>query len=150
MNNPPSSSDAKSQEESPPKAVIENPLGELSTLRRYFLLVLFCLAQFMDAFNSCALFAAIPTLTVDLGFEPSEVTWIVSATQLTFASFLLIVSFSNPLPAHPRECELFFRADASVTSTIPVRGCRFFSIFIRSNFCLQNLYSCLASRLWDA
>ena len=67
--------------------------GQPSPLRRYFLLVLFCLAQFMDAYNGSALFTAIPTLVAELGFTAGESPWIISAYQLTFASFLLIVSF---------------------------------------------------------
>ena len=78
---------------SPPQTLSDGAdRQQISSLRRYFLLVLFCLAQFMDAFNSSALFAAIPTLTQDFHFATGESTWIVSAYQLTFASFLLIVS----------------------------------------------------------
>ncbi|KAF7796427.1 hypothetical protein EIP86_007604 [Pleurotus ostreatoroseus] len=47
-------------------------------------------AQFLDAFNNSALFSAIPSLIRDLGFTEGESTWLISAFQLTFASFLLI------------------------------------------------------------
>ncbi|GJE93571.1 MFS general substrate transporter [Phanerochaete sordida] len=57
---------------------------------RYLLLILFCLADFLDAFNSSSLYPAIPTLVVSLDMTQSESTWLVSAFQLTFASFLLI------------------------------------------------------------
>ena len=71
---------------------------QYSVARRYFLLLVFCLAQFLDAFNNSALFSAIPSLVRDLGFTESESTWIISAFQLTFASFLLIVSpFLSPV-----------------------------------------------------
>ncbi|KIP05049.1 hypothetical protein PHLGIDRAFT_108699 [Phlebiopsis gigantea 11061_1 CR5-6] len=61
-----------------------------SAFRRYLLLVTFCLAQFLDAFNNSALFSAIPSLVADLNMTESDATWIISAFQLTFASFLLI------------------------------------------------------------
>lgn len=80
----------------------------LSTFRRYVLLLIFCLAQFLDAFNNSALFPAIPTLVDALGMTSSEQVWIISAFQLTFASFLLIVSSAffgrcanHPLTMHP-------------------------------------------------
>lgn len=66
-----------------------------SLARRYVLLIIFCLAQFLDAFNNSALFSAIPSLVEDLGMTQGEATWIISAFQLTFASFLLIVGTSS-------------------------------------------------------
>ncbi len=63
-----------------------------SPTRRYLLLIFFCLAQFLDIFNLSALFSAIPTIAGDLDMTGSESVWTVSALQLTFASFLLVVS----------------------------------------------------------
>lgn len=63
-----------------------------STARRYSLLLIFCLAQFLDSFNNSFMFCAIPTMIVDLHIAEGESTWILSAFQLTFAAFLLIVS----------------------------------------------------------
>lgn len=86
----------------PPKAANDLSLSPAQTLvdgrvpqryslaRRYFLLIIFCLAQFLDAFNNSSLFSAIPSLVIDLNMTESEATWIISAFQLTFASFLLI------------------------------------------------------------
>ncbi|KAF9242847.1 major facilitator superfamily domain-containing protein [Melanogaster broomeanus] len=51
---------------------------------------MFCLAQFLDAFNNSALFSAIPVLEESMGITGSESVWVISAFQLTFASFLLI------------------------------------------------------------
>lgn len=65
---------------------------KLSPVRKYVLLIIFCLASFLDSFNNCSLFTAIPALVVSLGITESESTWVISAFQLTFASFLLIVS----------------------------------------------------------
>lgn len=66
------------------------PEQTLSNARRYLLLLLFCLAQFLDAFNNSALFSALPELKETLGMNEGEATWLISAFQLTFASFLLI------------------------------------------------------------
>ncbi|KAI0073355.1 MFS general substrate transporter [Panus rudis PR-1116 ss-1] len=83
----------------PQKSTVLSPAATLvdgrvpprySVFRRYVLLFIFCLAQFLDAFNNSALFSAIPSLVNDLQMTESEATWIISAFQLTFASFLLI------------------------------------------------------------
>jgi hypothetical protein len=72
-----------------------NPnLSQVSTIRKILLLSMFTLAEFLDAFNNAALFPAIPILTSQLDFSTSEVVWIISAYQLTFAAFLLVVSFA--------------------------------------------------------
>lgn len=62
----------------------------LSVTRKLVLLFMFCLAQFLDAFNITALFTAIPALEVSMNMTASQSTWMFSASQLTFSSFLLI------------------------------------------------------------
>ncbi|KAG1895776.1 major facilitator superfamily domain-containing protein [Suillus fuscotomentosus] len=74
-----------------PLSSAETPVHhELSLARKLVLLFMFCLAQFLDAFSNSALFSAIPVLEVSMGMTESQSTWIMSAFQLTFASFLLI------------------------------------------------------------
>ncbi|KAF9220761.1 MFS general substrate transporter [Gyrodon lividus] len=51
---------------------------------------MFCLAQFLDAFNNSALFSAIPALEASMGITESQSVWIISAFRLTFAFSLLI------------------------------------------------------------
>lgn len=75
-----------------------------SPARQLVLLLLFCLAQFIDLFNNAALFSAIPRLIIDLHMSTAESTWLISAFQLTFASFLLIVSAARV----PKGYELTF------------------------------------------
>ncbi|EIN04578.1 MFS general substrate transporter [Punctularia strigosozonata HHB-11173 SS5] len=76
---------------SPAATLVDGLLpSQLSTIRKYSLLLVFCLAQLIDVFNNSALFSAIPTLITSLDMTESESTWIISAYQLTFASFLLI------------------------------------------------------------
>lgn len=67
-------------------------LALMSTSRKLALLTIFSLAEFLDVFNNSALFPAIPIISSELRFEPSETVWIISAYQLTFAAFLLLVS----------------------------------------------------------
>jgi hypothetical protein len=83
------SSDAASSK-SPTERDVPSSSPRLPAARKLALLALFCLAQFLDVFNNSALFSAIPTLRRELGFDESGATWLISAYQLTFASFLLI------------------------------------------------------------
>ncbi|KAH7106654.1 MFS general substrate transporter [Auriculariales sp. MPI-PUGE-AT-0066] len=69
--------------------VDDSPSANISSFRKYTLLLLFCASQFLDAFNVSALFSAIPIMTTELDLNASEAVWLVSAYQLTFASFLL-------------------------------------------------------------
>lgn len=62
----------------------------ISNIRRTVLLVVFCLAMFIDAFNLSALFAATPVLEAHFGLDETQSSWVISAFQLTYASFLLI------------------------------------------------------------
>ncbi|KAH9939655.1 MFS general substrate transporter [Epithele typhae] len=90
---PPPSNKSPSTVLSPAQTLVDGRapvLQRYSPARRYVLLLIFCLAQFLDAFNNSALFSAIPALVRDLGMTEAESTWIISAFQLTFASFLLI------------------------------------------------------------
>jgi len=65
-------------------------LASASKTRKIALLTMFVLAQFLDAFNNSALLPAIPGITSQLQFEASEIAWIISAYQPTFAAFLLL------------------------------------------------------------
>lgn len=78
---------------SPTDTLVDVTVIRLSNARRYTLLIMFCLAQLLDAFNNASLFSAIPSLIDSLGLTESESTWLMSAFQLTFASFLLVVRF---------------------------------------------------------
>ena len=101
-----------------------------SNFRRYSLLVLFCVALFMDAFNGSALFAAIPTLIRRLGFSTGESVWIVSAYQLAFAAFLLIVSvFVLCLTLH--NCH---EHTSSLTTLLGVKSGRISDLFTPSKY----------------
>jgi hypothetical protein len=68
--------------------VAESP--PMTNVRRYVLLLLFCGAQFMDAFNNTSLFTAIPSIVTALRLDEAESVWLISSFALTFASFLLL------------------------------------------------------------
>ena len=69
----------------------------VGSLRKFTLLCIFCVAQFLDTFNISSLYSAIPTLETAIGITPDESPWLVSAFQLTFASFLLMVGYFSPV-----------------------------------------------------
>lgn len=62
----------------------------LSTWRKRVLIVIWTLAQFMDAFGGSALFPAISAMQKDLSISQADVVWIFAAYSATFAAFLLI------------------------------------------------------------
>ncbi|KAI0357082.1 MFS general substrate transporter [Trametes cingulata] len=66
------------------------PSRRYSPVRRYVLLLVFCLAQLLDAFHNSALLSAAPRVASALGMSEGKITWLLSAYQLSFASFLLL------------------------------------------------------------
>ncbi|OAX31490.1 MFS general substrate transporter, partial [Rhizopogon vinicolor AM-OR11-026] len=62
----------------------------LPLFRKIVLLVLFCLTQSLSYYNGPSLYSALPSLDISMDMTESQSTWMVSAFQLTFASFLLI------------------------------------------------------------
>ncbi|KAF9070287.1 major facilitator superfamily domain-containing protein [Rhodocollybia butyracea] len=96
------------------------PDAQISTLRKYTLLILFCLAQFLDVFNFAAIFVAIPAIANDLHIEDANTVWIVSAFQLTFASFLLVSGRISDI-YDPKYC---FVAGALILGVMSI-GCGF-------------------------
>jgi hypothetical protein len=75
---------------SPVATLVDAATPQLANWHRYVLLVLFCFAQFLDAFSNAAIFSALPRLKEKMDMNESESTWVVAAFQLTFASFLLV------------------------------------------------------------
>jgi MFS family permease len=73
-----------------PASSTDDGPGSLSSLRRYTLLAVFCLAQLIDAMSGSAIFSALPTVQADLDMSDTEGVWLISAFSLTFASFLLL------------------------------------------------------------
>ena len=73
---------------------VDSAVSGMSPIRKGVLLLVFCLAQFLDTFNNGSVFAAIPTIVNELQITDGESVWLISAYQLTLAAFLLIVSLS--------------------------------------------------------
>src|SRR3712207_3400128 len=58
--------------------------------RRHLVLVLLCVAQFVDVLDVNAVIVALPTIGRELGFAPEELQWVVTAYVLFFGGFLLL------------------------------------------------------------
>jgi len=65
-------------------------LKALSRATKKLILAVLCFALFLDTFNNSSLFAAIPTISIELNIANSQSPWLLSAYQLTFAALLLI------------------------------------------------------------
>lgn len=74
------------------KAPEQEVKSHISNLRRYCLLSLFCMAMFLDAYNLTAFITAISILEKRFNLDEDQGSWILSAFQLTYAAFLLVVS----------------------------------------------------------
>ncbi|KAI1315653.1 hypothetical protein EDD11_000546 [Mortierella claussenii] len=60
------------------------------TAPKWAILIVFCLAQFLDVANLSAVNISLPTIKAELRFSESQLPWIVNAFTLTFGTFLLI------------------------------------------------------------
>jgi EmrB/QacA subfamily drug resistance transporter len=58
--------------------------------RRWFALAVVCLAQLMIVLDTTIVNVALPAIQRDLGFGQGNLTWVVNAFLITFASFLLL------------------------------------------------------------
>ncbi|KAF9256790.1 MFS general substrate transporter [Marasmius fiardii PR-910] len=68
----------------------DDVLATLPTFQKVALLVVICIAEFLDTFSNSALFSAIPGISQALGISNSNSVWLQSGYQLTFASLLLM------------------------------------------------------------
>ena len=69
-----------------------NSQPQISNTHRYLLSAIFCLANLLDGYNLNALFVALPVLAPIVGLNEPDSSWVMSAFQLTYAAFLLMVS----------------------------------------------------------
>jgi EmrB/QacA subfamily drug resistance transporter len=61
-----------------------------SDRRRWFALVVVCLAQLMIVLDTTIVNVALPSIQRDLHFTQGNLTWVVNAFLITFGSFLLL------------------------------------------------------------
>ena len=79
-------------EPAPAPAAAADARAHISNARRYFLFAIFCIANLLDAYNLNAIFAGLPALKNAFGLSEVDASWVMSGFELTYASFLLIVS----------------------------------------------------------
>jgi EmrB/QacA subfamily drug resistance transporter len=58
--------------------------------RRWWTLILLCMAQFVDVLDVNAVIVALPTIGRELRFAPEDLQWVVTAYVLFFGGFLLL------------------------------------------------------------
>src|SRR5215831_5593007 len=58
--------------------------------RRWFALVVVCLAQLMNTLDATIVNVALPAIQADLHFSQASLTWVVNAYLISFGSFLLL------------------------------------------------------------
>src|ERR671935_633272 len=61
----------------------------LAQRRRWFALIVVCLAQLMNTLDGTIVNVALPTIQADLHFSQANLTWVVNGYLITFGSFLL-------------------------------------------------------------
>jgi EmrB/QacA subfamily drug resistance transporter len=70
--------------------------------RRWFALVVVCLAQLMNALDATIVNVALPSIQRDLQFTQANLTWVVNAYLITFGSFLLLAGRLGDLVGRKR------------------------------------------------
>jgi EmrB/QacA subfamily drug resistance transporter len=58
--------------------------------RRWFALIVVCLAQLMNVLDTTIVNVALPSIQHDLHFSQGNLTWVINAFLITFGSFLLL------------------------------------------------------------
>src|SRR5215217_7382153 len=58
--------------------------------RRWWALILLCVAQFVDVLDINAVIVALPTIGRELGFSHGDLQWVVTSYVLLFGGFLLL------------------------------------------------------------
>src|ERR1700759_5796306 len=67
-----------------------SPPRLLAGQRRWFALVVVCLAQLMNTLDGTIVNVALPTIQADLHFSQANLTWVVNGYLITYGSFLLL------------------------------------------------------------
>lgn len=67
-----------------------------------FLLIIVCLAQFIEVMNSSTVVVALPSIQTALHMQANELQWIVTSYVLTFACFLMIGGRASDLLGRKR------------------------------------------------
>jgi EmrB/QacA subfamily drug resistance transporter len=73
-----------------------------SQQRRWFALVVVCLAQLMNTLDTTIVNVALPTIQADLHFTQATLTWVVNAYLISYGSFLLLAGRLGDLVGRKR------------------------------------------------
>lgn len=65
---------------------VENTFARLSSMRKHVLLAVFSLATALDVVSVSGLITTTASIAADLGLEAGNITWILTAYAMTFAS----------------------------------------------------------------
>jgi hypothetical protein len=69
---------------------VENTFARLSSVRKHVLLAVFSLATALDVVSVSGLITTTESISRDLGLEAGNITWILTAYAMTFASYVPI------------------------------------------------------------
>jgi EmrB/QacA subfamily drug resistance transporter len=78
------------------------PASTASDRRRWFALVVVCLAQLMNVLDTTIVNVALPSIQRDLHFTQGNLTWVINAFLITFGSFLLLAGRLGDLVGRKR------------------------------------------------
>ena len=71
-------------------SVTTDPAAPVADPKRFKALFVIAIAQLMIVLDASIVNLAIPSAQADLGIEPQDVQWIVTAYTLAFGGFLLL------------------------------------------------------------
>ncbi|MDR6550352.1 MFS transporter [Paenibacillus qinlingensis] len=77
-------------------------MSERISKANMFLLIIVCLAQFIEVMNSSTVVVALPSIQTSLHMQANDLQWIVTSYVLTFACFLMIGGRASDLLGRKR------------------------------------------------
>jgi EmrB/QacA subfamily drug resistance transporter len=86
--------------------------GSREDVRRWPVLVLLCVAQFVVVLDVTIVAIALPEIQASLGFSPADLQWVVSAYTLVFGGFLMLAGRAADLYG----CRLLFMVGLALFS----------------------------------
>src|ERR1700691_670918 len=72
--------------------------------RRWFALIIVCLAMLMNALDTTVVNVALPKIQHDLHFTQAGLTWVIDAYLVAFAGFLLMAGRLGDLIRRKKVC----------------------------------------------
>jgi EmrB/QacA subfamily drug resistance transporter len=81
---------------------IASPSTPASDRRRWFALVVVCLAQLMIVLDTTIVNVALPSIQRELHFDQGNLTWVINAFLIAFGSFLLLAGRLGDLVGRKR------------------------------------------------